>query len=109
MSLVTAAQLRGLLIVAEGALSEAQWRFWEGVMIEPETWRAPVETGFDFAVWVVAVQGDRAVWFNSVANCFELSRFARPGQLDAPGLGRGELTALVDQLASEDHARDRRG
>jgi len=99
MSLVTAAQLRGILIVAEGSLSEAQWQFWEGVMIEPETWRAPVETGFDFAVWVVAVQGDQAVWFNSVANCFELSPFSRPGQLEAPSRARGELTVLVDRLA----------
>ncbi|WP_417486529.1 hypothetical protein [Maricaulis sp.] len=99
MSLVTAAQLRGLLIMAEGRLSDAQWRFWEGVMIEPETWRAPVETGFDFAVWVVAVQGNHAVWFNSVANCFELSPFSRPGQLEAPSRARGELTDLVDQLA----------
>lgn len=98
MSLVTAAQLRGILIVAEGTLSEAQWAFWESVMIEPETWRAPVETGFDFAVWVVAVQGQHAVWFNSVANCFEFSPFARPGQLDAPSLAKGELTELVDQL-----------
>ncbi len=99
MSLVTAAQLRGVLIVAEGALSGAQWQFWESVMIEPETWRAPVETGFDFAVWVAAVQGDHAVWFNSAANCFELSPFSRPGQLEAPSLGRGELTALIDLLA----------
>ncbi|MDF1769655.1 hypothetical protein [Maricaulis sp.] len=98
MSLVTAAQLRGLLIVAEGTLSAAKWQFWEGVMIEPETWRAPAGTGFDFAVWVVAVQGHHAVWFNSVANCFELSPFSRPGQLEAPSRARGELANLVDQL-----------
>ncbi len=101
MSLVTAAQMRGLLIVAEGNLSEADWKRWEDLMIEPEVWNPPADADYGFGYWVVGIKDDRAIWYNSVADCFQCNRFSQPGQLDAPSRERGDLAVLIDSLTGE--------
>lgn len=95
MSLITEAQIRGLVLVAEGELSEAQLTLWESLRIEPEVWvhAAGAEHGFGF--WVVARSGSDVLWYDSMHEGFCYGQASEDGILPAPEMGPLPLGKLV--------------
>ena len=95
MSLITEAQIRGLVLVAEGDLSEAQLALWESLRIEPEVWvrEAGAEHGFGF--WVVARNGSDVLWYDSMSEGFCYGQASEDGILPEPEMGPLPLSKLV--------------
>jgi hypothetical protein len=81
MSLVTEAQMRGVLLLAEAELDVEMMALWEAIRIEPEVWTAPEGADYGFGYWAVGLFRGQVVWFNSHADGFHRAAFATPGQL----------------------------
>lgn len=96
MSLITEAQIRGIVLVAEGGLSEPQLRIWDALKIEPEVWNAADGAPHGFGFWVVARNGMDIVWYDSMHEGFCYGVSSRDGVLPAAELGPGPLSSLVD-------------
>lgn len=96
MSLVTAAQLRGRLLMEEAALAEDWLAFWESITIEPEVWSAPVSADAGFGFWALAVHDGRVVWFDSLREGFAVSGWSRPGEIGALVARETSLAAVLE-------------
>jgi hypothetical protein len=83
MSLITEAQIRGLLLVAEGDLSPDELARWEPFRIDPESWALPEGSDFGFGFWAVACHRNHVVWYNHLAEGFQLGSFTATGKIDA--------------------------
>lgn len=68
---------------------------WERIRIEPETWRCRPWGEF----WVVALEGDRALWFNDVEDGFNWSRYATRGTIDEYFANQTSFTEILEQIA----------
>ena len=98
VSLVTEAQMRGLLLFEEAGLSADQMALWESVRIEPEVWKAPQDADYGFGFWVVAVKDRQALWFDSLSNLFKLGTFEGRGQIAHDQDRRGTFAEAVSWL-----------
>lgn len=96
MSLITEAQIRGLVLVAEGRLSDLQLRVWNDLTIEPEVWSAAGGAAHGFGFWVVARSGPDIVWYDSMHEGFCYGIASRDGVLPDIALGPAPLEVIVD-------------
>jgi hypothetical protein len=99
MSLVTEAQIRGLLLVAEGDLSPEALRLWEALRIDPECWTPPDGSDFGFGFWAVAKRDNQVVWYNHLVEGFQRGSFTKSGKIDAARCspsGLGEILAGLE-------------
>ena len=81
MSLVTAAQLRGRLLMEEAGLAEDWLAFWESIRIDPDIWSSPASSDYGFGFWALALHGQDVVWFDSLREGFAVSSWTRHGAL----------------------------
>jgi hypothetical protein len=95
VSLVTEAQMRGILLLAEAELDGEQMALWEAIRIEPEVWTAPEGADYGFGYWAVGLTRGQVLWFNSHADGFHLVGFSAHGQLPQRD---GEVATLADVL-----------
>lgn len=70
MSLITEAQIRGLILTAEGGLDEAQLALWSKIRIEPEVWSPQEGAEHGFGFWVIARHEGDVIWYDSMAEEF---------------------------------------
>lgn len=70
MSLITEAQIRGLVLTAEGGLDEAQQALWETIRIEPEVWSPAEGAEHGFGFWVIARHEGDLIWYDSLLEEF---------------------------------------
>lgn len=99
MSLVTEAQMRGILLVEEAGLDETQMAVWEQFRIELEVWKAPQDGDFGFGFWAVALSGDQVMWFNSLANAFVVAPFGQHGHIPPGEHVRRSMGDCLERLA----------
>lgn len=95
MSLVTEAQLRGVLLLAEAGLNEAQTALWESVRIEPEIWTGPTGQDDGFGVWVIARSGHEVIWLDAPSGKFRSGYFQQAGAISSPSCDLGELSEVL--------------
>lgn len=95
MSLVTEAQLRGVILLAEAGLDEAQMELWETVRIEPEIWTGPAGQGDGFGVWVIARSGHEVIWLDAPSGKFCSGYFRQAGAISSPSSDLGELSDVL--------------
>jgi hypothetical protein len=101
MSLITEAQIRGLLLVAEGELSPAELERWARLRIEPESWVPPDGDDFGFGFWVVARQGNQVVWYNHLTEGFQLGKFTKTRKIDAAGGAPSRLAEVMAEIEED--------
>lgn len=95
MSLVTEAQLRGLLLVAEADLTPAEFALWDEVRIEPEVWSFTDAAETGLAVWVVARAGSEVIWFDPRSGLFQAALFSASGRIDRSQGPQGSLSRVL--------------
>ena len=87
-----------LLAEADPDLRGELWRFWQLVRIFSEKW-AQSPYGHDGGgFWVVAVCGNRVLWYNDIEGGYALTRYDAYGQLAAYSSGQQPLKEVVQQL-----------
>ena len=95
MSLVTEAQLRGVLLLAESGLNEDQLELWKSLQTEPEIWTGPEGQDGGFGVWVVARSGQEVIWLDAATGKFRSGYFQQVGAISSPSCDLGELAEVL--------------
>ena len=70
MALITEAQIRGLVLVAEGTLEPDQFALWNTIRIEPEVRFDEDAQIHGIGFWVIARDGVNIIWYDSLAEQF---------------------------------------
>ena len=96
MSLITEAQIRGLVLVAEGGLSDRQLAVWDVLKIEPEVWVPEPGAEHGFGFWVVARSDGDVLWYDSMNEGFCYGKALAEGILPDPEMGPAPLHRLIE-------------
>lgn len=86
-----------LLNAAEQRMSPEIARFWEAIRISPEKWKQEPWGREGDGFWVVAVIGNRVVWYNDIEEGFNHSARLSFGEI-------GEYWCNQDELEHTLHA-----
>lgn len=83
---------------AEGRMSPPIFRLWEAIKITPEKWSEQAYGLEGEGFWVVAVIGNRAIWFNDIEDGFNCSSYKVPGKLAEYFCNQDELEIAVQNI-----------
>jgi len=95
---ISEAELWDKIISAEGRMNPQIFRLWETIKITPEKWseKSYGEAGGGF--WVVAIIGNRAIWFNDIEDGFNCSSYVVSGQIAEYSCNQDELGMAVQHI-----------
>jgi hypothetical protein len=95
---ISEADLWSKIISAEVRMSPQLLRLWEAIKIPPQKWAeqtyGPVGGGF----WVVAIIGNKVIWFNDIEDGFNCSSYVVLGKLAEYFCNQDELDVAVQDV-----------
>jgi len=78
---ISEAQLWDEINAAHDRMPPPQRRLWDAIKVPPVKWQQHPWGDQGNGFWVVAVLGNRVVWFNDIEDGFNTSRFEAWGQI----------------------------
>ncbi len=78
---ITEAALWDEILHAEGRMNPQIFRLWEAIRISPEKWEEKTYGNTGGGFWVVALIGNKAIWFNDIEDGFNCSSYTVHGRL----------------------------
>ncbi|QBE67583.1 hypothetical protein EWM63_29595 [Pseudoduganella lutea] len=83
---------------AEGRMSPRVLRLREAIKIPPEKWVEPTYGTVGGGFWVVAIIGNRVIWFNDIEVGFNCSLYVAAGQLAEYFCNQDQLEIAVQNV-----------
>ncbi|MBV9850490.1 MAG: hypothetical protein JO250_12520 [Armatimonadetes bacterium] len=80
---------------AELLMEEPVKRFWDRIKIPPEKWQLPPLGDEGGGFWVVAVVGQKCVWYNDIEEGFNISRASQFGQISRYSCNQTDLLIII--------------
>jgi hypothetical protein len=104
---ISEAALWDKIISAEGRMTPQVHRLWEAIKVLPEKWAEQVYGAVGGGFWVVAIVGNRVIWFNDIEDGFNCSSYAAFGELADYFCNQDELeNAVQDMLTTIETGKD---
>ena len=94
---ISEASLWDAIIGAEGRMNPQVFRFWEAIKITPGKWSEQRYGSVGGGFWVVAIMGNRALWFNDIEDGFNWSSYVVWGRLSEYFCDQDELELAVQK------------
>jgi hypothetical protein len=86
---------------ASSRMNPKQQRIWGAIRIIPRKWALSPWGDLGGGFWVVALLGERVVWFNDIEDGFNLSRFSSHGTIDEYWCNQDKLEWTIQGLLNE--------
>ena len=86
------------IISAEGRMSLQVLRLWEAIKIRPEKWAEQTYGTAGRGFWVVAIIGNRVIWFNDIEEGFNCSSYTTAGTLAEYFCNQDQLEIAVQNI-----------
>ena len=80
-----------LIVMEEKQIPKNYQNIWRLIKCEPELWEIPDEG----RVWVSGLMGKKALWWNSIEEGWNFSRFSQYGQIDEGGWETDEISHVI--------------
>lgn len=87
-----------LLNEAELRMDVPVARFWEAVRVVPSKWSQHPYGDGGGGFWVVAVLGERVIWFNDIEDGFNVSTYGVAGEISEYTCDQHNLEMVLQQL-----------
>lgn len=100
---ISEADLRDRIISAEGRMSPGGYRLWEAINIPPQKWTEQTHGTVGGGFWVVAIIGNKVIWFNDIEDGFNCSSYAVVGKLAEYFCNQDELEIAVQDVLTIIH------
>ena len=104
---VSRTELEELIAADLADCSEEERAYFNAVAVEPSKWRQSPYGDDGGGFWVVAIDGDRVLWYNDIEEGFNVSRFSARGTIPDSEYWCNEdriQWALANLRAKEDDA-----
>src|SRR5687767_13762005 len=88
---ITEHELRVLISEAEGRMEPAVEAFWNEIKIRPQKWQLPPWGDEGDGFWVVAIVGEKCVYYNDIEEGFNSSPFDELGVIGEYWCNQSEL------------------
>jgi hypothetical protein len=94
----TEAKLWDVLNEEISQLTPAQDRLWAVIGIPPVKWTQHPYGDSNGGFWVVAIFGLSVAWFNHIEGGFDISPYARSGEIGAYGASQFTLSMVLERI-----------
>jgi hypothetical protein len=94
------ARLWDLMNDARDRMTFPQKRLWQAIRIDPQSW-SNTTYGPHTRFWVVALIGQKAIWYNDFEHGFDLTPYRTHGEIGAFSGNQFELELAVQHVADE--------
>jgi hypothetical protein len=95
---ISEADLWSKIIGAEDRMSPQILRLWEAIKVPPQKWTEQTYGTVGGGFWVVAIIGNKVIWFNDIEDGFNCSSYVVFGQLDEYFCNQDELEVAVQDV-----------
>ena len=96
---LTEADLRFLIEAALVEMTSPQRALWNLIAVQPQKWKQNPWGDEGGGLWVVALVGERCLYYNDIEDGFNWSRFSVYGTIDEYGCNQSELHHVMAALA----------
>ncbi|MFM2387577.1 MAG: hypothetical protein RL660_2334 [Bacteroidota bacterium] len=72
--------------------------FWQLIRIEPKKWSELTYGNEGNGFWVVAICGQKIIWYNDIEDGFNISNYTNYGQIDGYFCNQEELSWAIRRL-----------
>ncbi len=79
---MTSTDLKKLIKEEEAEMDAQQMALWKKITISPEKWQLSPWADSEGGFWVVALQGNKCIYYNEIEEGFNLSQFSKRGVID---------------------------
>jgi hypothetical protein len=93
---MTETEVSSEIAAAEGELDARSRRFWERILVKPALWSQDQYPGLA-SFWVVAILGNRCLYFNEVEKGWGWGRYSEWGRISEYQWQQDELQTIVAQ------------
>ncbi|KLT68744.1 MULTISPECIES: hypothetical protein [unclassified Flavobacterium] len=83
---------------SEPDLSEELSNFWQSIKIDPIKWSEKDYGDEGGGFWVVALCGDKIIWYNDIEEGFNISNYNKLGEIKDYCCNQDELSWAVEKL-----------
>lgn len=91
-------ELYDKIIRTENCLTGELANFWKLIKITPEKWQEKQYGKEGGGFWVVAICGNRVIWYNDIEEGFNISMYHKYGEIDEYWCNQSELEAPISGL-----------
>ncbi|MBN1009126.1 hypothetical protein [Amphritea pacifica] len=91
-------ELRSDIEDALDRMSLEQRKIWDVIKIEPKKWHQEPWGNEGGGFWVVALIGDRVIWYNDIEDGFNQSTYTEYGRINEYWCCQDELEWAVDNI-----------
>jgi hypothetical protein len=95
---ISEADLWSKIISAEVRMSPQLLRLWEAIKIPPQKWAEQTYGTVGGGFWVVAIIGNKVIWFNDIEDGFNCSSYVVLGKLAEYFCNQDELDVAVQDV-----------
>lgn len=95
---ISLGELNNLIQKEKKALSGELLTFWNLIKIEPTKWIEKHFGNEGGGFWVVAVSGNKVIWYNDIEEGFNISPYVVYGQIEGYFCNQDELSWAVTRL-----------
>jgi hypothetical protein len=95
---ISEADLWSKIISAKDRMSPQILRLWEAIKVPPQKWTEQTYGTVGGGFWVVAIIGNKVIWFNDIEDGFNCSSYVVFGQLDEYFCNQDELEVAVQDV-----------
>jgi hypothetical protein len=95
---ITFEELYDKVIKTECDLKGSVLNFWEMIKFGPEKWNEQTYGTEGGGFWVVALVGQRVIYYNDIEEGFNISKFTRYGTIDEYWCNQDDLDVGILQL-----------
>ena len=87
--------------ISQANLSIDLSNLWNSIKIEPKKWEEKEYGDLGGGFWVVAIIGQRIIWYNDIEEGFNICTFQYYGQIDSYGCEQYELNHILYALNTD--------
>ncbi|MFC3702715.1 hypothetical protein ACFOND_13820 [Reinekea marina] len=100
---ITLNELEKDIWLSEQALEGPTLKLWELLKVKPTKWKCPPLGDEGGGFWVVALAGNKVIWYNDIEEGFNISNYRSFGEIEEYYTNQLELFELINSIESELH------
>ncbi|GAA3624273.1 hypothetical protein [Flavivirga jejuensis] len=95
---ISLSELNKLIELGVSRMSVKENQLWNKILIEPVKWKE-IEYGEEGnGFWVVAISGNKVIWYNDIEEGFNISTYFKYGEIDGYNTEQDELQWIIKKI-----------
>ena len=86
---------------AEWMMAPSTRTFWDKIKVKPQKWQLPPMEDMGGGFWVVAVVGQKCIYYNDIEEGFNLSSYEQVGHINDYWCNQSDLASFANSYCQD--------